>query len=206
MTKLRRYAGAIYDKSELLSMMSAMLDGWWSGGHYTQDFERAIADFIGVKHAVACNSGSSANLLALSALELEKGSEVITPATTFPTTVNPIIQCGLTPVFVDVDLHTLNINPYLIEKALSSKSKLLMVPHTLGNPFNLRLVTEICSKHGLRLIEDACDALGSKYDDKFVSTFGDAGTFSFYPAHHITTGEGGMVVTNSDELYEGYPC
>ena len=202
MTKLRRYAGAIYDKSELLSMMSAMLDGWWSGGHYTQDFERAIADFIGVKHAVACNSGSSANLLALSALELEKGSEVITPATTFPTTVNPIIQCGLTPVFVDVDLHTLNINPYLIEKALSSKSKLLMVPHTLGNPFNLRLVTEICSKHGLRLIEDACDALGSKYDDKFVSTFGDAGTFSFYPAHHITTGEGGMVVTNSDELYD----
>jgi len=202
MTKLRRYAGAVYDKDELLSMISAILDGWWSGGKYTLEFEKAFADFLGVKHAMTCNSGSSANLLAVSALELERGSEVITPATTFPTTLNPIIQCGLTPVFVDVELSTYNINPYLIEKALSDKTRLIMLPHTLGNPCHLKVILEICSKYSLKLVEDAADALGSKYDGKFVSAFGDIGTFSFYPAHHMTTGEGGMVVTNSDELAE----
>lgn len=179
-----------------------MLDGWWSGGKYTLEFEKAFANFLGVKHAITCNSGSSANLLAISALELEKGSEVITPATTFPTTLNPIIQCGLVPVLVDVEMNTYNINPCLIEKAISGKTKLIMVPHTVGNPFNLKVILEICSKYNLKFIEDACDALGSKYDGKFVSTFGNMGTFSFYPAHHMTTGEGGMVVTNSDELAE----
>lgn len=202
MTRLRRYSGAVYDKDELLSMFSAILDGWWSGGKYTSEFEKEFAQFLGVNHAMSCNSGSSANLLAISALELKKGSEVITPATTFPTTLNPIIQCGLTPVFVDVELSTLNINPSLIENAISDKTKLIMIPHTLGNPCNLEMILEICSKYNLKLIEDACDALGSKYDGKFVSTFGDAGTFSFYPAHHITTGEGGMVVTNNKELAE----
>ncbi|MFC1985423.1 lipopolysaccharide biosynthesis protein RfbH [Chloroflexota bacterium] len=202
MAKLRRYAGAVYDKDELLNMISAMLDGWWSGGEYTLEFEKTFADFVGVKHALACNSGSSANLLAISALELENGAEVITPATTFPTTLNPIIQCGLTPVFVDVELDTYNINPHLIEKAITDKTRLIMLPHTLGNPCNLEAILEICAKYRLELVEDACDALGSKYNCKFVSTFGDAGTFSFYPAHHITTGEGGMVVTNNDELAE----
>jgi CDP-6-deoxy-D-xylo-4-hexulose-3-dehydrase len=202
MTRLRRYSGAIYDNAELLSMISAMLDGWWSGGKYTLEFEDSFADSLGVKYAMACNSGSSANLLAISALELEKGCEVITPATTFPTTLNPIIQCGLMPVFVDVELATYNIDPYLIEKAMSDKTKLVMIPHTLGNPGNLEMILNLCSKYNLRFIEDACDALGSKYDGKFVSTFGDAGTFSFYPAHHMTTGEGGMVVTDSEELAE----
>lgn len=202
MAKLRRYAGAVYDNDELLSMISAILDGWWSGGNYTLEFQKAVADFLGVKHAMACNSGSSANLLAISALELEKGSEVITPATTFPTTLNPIIQCALTPVFVDVELETYNIDTHLIKKAISDKTKLIMIPHTLGNPCNLDGILEVCSKYNLRLIEDACDALGSKYNGKYVSSFGDLGTFSFYPAHHMTTGEGGMVVTNNDMLAE----
>lgn len=202
MAKLRRYSGAVYDKEEILSMFSAILDGWWSGGKYTLDFEKAFANFLGVKHALACNSGSSANLLAASALELAKGSEVITPATTFPTSLNPIIQCGLTPVFVDVELDTYNINADLIEKAINKKTKLIMVPHTLGNPCNLEMILAICSKYDLKLIEDACDALGSKYNGKYVSSFGALGTFSFYPAHHMTTGEGGMVVTNNDELAE----
>ena len=202
MAKLRRYSGAVYDNDEILSMISAILDGWWSGGEHTRQFEKAFAEFLRVKHAIACNSGSSANLLAISALEPEKGSEVITPATTFPTTLNPIIQCGLNPVFVDVEFDTYNINPYLIEKAITDKTKLIMIPHTLGNPCNLEVILEICSKYNLELIEDACDALGSKYNGKYVSTFGDLGTFSFYPAHHMTTGEGGMVVTNSEELVE----
>ena len=202
MAKLRRYSGAVYDKDELLSMISAMLDGWWSGGKYTFEFEKNFADFIGARYAVACNSGSSANLLAVSALELKKGSEVITPATTFPTTVNPMIQCGLTPVFVDVELDTYNINPHLVLKAISDKTRLIMIPHTLGNPCNLEMLLDICSKYKLKLVEDACDALGSKYDGKYLSTFGEMGTFSFYPAHGITTGEGGMVVTNNKRLAE----
>lgn len=202
MVKLRRYSGAVYGKEEILSMFSAILDGWWSGGNYTLEFQKAFATFIGIKHAIACNSGSSANLLAISALGIEKGSEVITPATTFPTTLNPIIQSGLTPVFIDTELDTYNINPHLIEEAISDKTKLIMVPHTLGNPCNMDMILKICSNYNLKLIEDACDALGSKYNCKYVSTFGDLGTFSFYPAHHMTTGEGGMVVTDSDELSE----
>jgi CDP-6-deoxy-D-xylo-4-hexulose-3-dehydrase len=200
--KLRRYAGAVYDKEELLGMISAMLDGWWSGGEYTSEFEKKFAGFIGTKHAMTCNSGSSANLLAVSALEIEKGSEVITPATTFPTTLNPIIQCGLKPVFVDVELNTYNINVDLIKKAITDKVKMVAVPHTLGNPCDMDAIIEICKEHDLKLIDDACDALGSKYDNKYVSTYGDLGTFSFYPAHHMTTGEGGMVVTDDDELAE----
>jgi len=202
MTKLRRYAGAVYDNDELVSMISAILDGWWSGGERTRQFEKAFANFLRIKYAIACNSGSSANLLAISALELRRGSEVITPLTTFPTTLNPIIQCGLTPVFLDVELNTYNINASLIEKAITSKTKLIMIPHTLGNPCNLEVILGLRSKYNLYLIEDACDALGSKYKGNLVSTFGDVGTFSFYPAHHMTTGEGGMVVTNSKELAE----
>ncbi len=200
--KLLRYSGAIYDKDELLSMISAMLDGWWSGGEYTSEFEKAVAGFLGAKHGISCNSGSSASLLAISALELEKGAEVITPATTFPTTLNPIIQCGLKPVFVDVELNTYNINPQLLEKAITGETRLLVIPHMLGNPCNMTEIMGMCSEYNLKLIEDNCDALGSKYDGKYVSVFGDLATFSFYPAHHITTGEGGMVVTNDEELAE----
>jgi CDP-6-deoxy-D-xylo-4-hexulose-3-dehydrase len=199
---LKRYAGAVYDKDEVLNMISAMLDGWWSGGNYTRTFEEEFTFFLGINHAITCNSGSSANLLAMNALELEKGSEVITPATTFPTTLNPIIQCGHRPVFVDVELNTYNINVDLIEKAIAEKVKAIVVPHTLGNPCDLDVLTEICEEHNLRLVEDACDALGTKYGNKYVSTFGDLGTFSFYPAHHMTTGEGGMVVANDEGLAE----
>lgn len=141
-------------------------------------------------------------MLAISALELEKGSEVITPAVTFPTTVNPIFQCGLIPVLLDVELDTYNINPDVIESAISNRTKLVLIPHTLGNPCNLDTIMQVCSKNNLLLVEDACDALGSKYKDKYVSIFGNIGTYSFYPAHQITTGEGGMVVTNNDELAE----
>jgi CDP-6-deoxy-D-xylo-4-hexulose-3-dehydrase len=202
MVKLRRYAGAVYDQDELDSMIAAMHDGWWSGGKYTHEFEKSFASFLGAKHAITCNSGSSANLLALSALQLKKGSEVITPATTFPTTVNPVIQCGLTPVFVDVELDTLNINPDLIPGAMSDKTKLIMIPHTLGNPCHLDKILDICTHYKIKLVEDTCDALGSKHDGKLLATFGDIGTFSFYPAHVMTTGEGGMAVTSSKRLAE----
>lgn len=196
---LKRYAGATYDKEEILKMFSAILDGWWSGGRYTKEFQDDFAQFVGIKHALACNSGSSANLLAVSALELDKGSEVITPLCTFPTTLNPIIQCGLVPVFVDVD-DTFNINTKILRQARSDKTRLIIIPHTLGNPCNMDDIVDICSEYDLRLIEDCCDALGAKYNNKYVSSFGDLATFSFYPAHHMTTGEGGMVVTNNSDL------
>jgi len=196
---LKRYSGAVYDKEEVLKMFSAILDGWWTGGKYTKEFQDEFAKLFSVKYALACNSGSSANLLAVSALELDKGSEVITPLCTFPTTLNPIIQCGLIPVFVDVD-DTFNINTKLLEQAVSEKTRLIMIPHTMGNPCYMDDIMNICSKYNLRLIEDCCDAIGAKYNNKYVSSFGDLATFSFYPAHHMTTGEGGMVVTNDDDL------
>jgi CDP-6-deoxy-D-xylo-4-hexulose-3-dehydrase len=200
--KLRRYAGAVYDREELDSMTSAMQDGWWSGGERTELFEHDFAGFLGVKHAISCNSGSSANLLAMSALEMELGAEVITPAATFPTTINPAIVTGLSPVFVDVELDTYNIDPIMLEKAVTGRTGAVMVPHMLGNPCDMDRIRNICSRHGLRLVEDCCDALGSKYKDRPVATFGDMATFSFYPAHHMTTGEGGMVVTDDGELAE----
>lgn len=191
--------------ADFVTVVDAVLDGWFTSGRFQKDFERKLAKFVGVRNAVFTNSGSSANLLAVSALtsnklgkrKLERGDEVITVAAGFPTTVNPIIQNGLVPVFVDVELPTYNVNPMLLEEAIGSKTRAIVLAHTLGNPFNLNVVKELAEKHGLFLVEDSCDALGSRYGGKLVGSFGDLATLSFYPAHHITTGEGGAVLVNS---------
>jgi CDP-6-deoxy-D-xylo-4-hexulose-3-dehydrase len=189
-------------------MVEASLDGWLTTGRFNDMFEKKLAQFIGVKHLITVNSGSSANLVAFSALTsaklgdraIKKGDEVIGVAAGFPTTVNPIVQFGAVPVFVDVDPITHNIDVSKIEAAITLKTKAIMLAHSLGNPFNLEVVTAICKKHKLWLIEDCCDALGSTYKGQMVGTFGDIATLSFYPAHHITMGEGGAVFTNNYEL------
>lgn len=189
-------------------MVDASLDGWLTTGRFNEEFERKLAKFIGVKYAITVNSGSSANLVAFSTLTSSKlgdraikpSDEVIGVAAGFPTTVNPIIQFGAIPVFVDVDEHTHNVDATKIESAISHKTKAIMLAHSLGNPFNLEVVTALCKKYNLWLIEDCCDALGSTYKGQMVGTFGDIATLSFYPAHHITMGEGGAVFTNSLEL------
>jgi CDP-6-deoxy-D-xylo-4-hexulose-3-dehydrase len=201
-------SGKVLDAEELKNMVSASLDAWLTTGRYNSEFERKLANFLGVKHLMTVNSGSSANLVAFSTLTsrklgeraIAKGDEVIGVAAGFPTTINPILQFGAVPVFVDVDLQTHNIDANLIEAAISGKTKAIMLAHSLGNPFNLSKVTELCKKYNLWLIEDCCDALGAKYKGEKVGTFGDIGTLSFYPAHHITMGEGGAVFTNNDEL------
>lgn len=201
-------SGKLIGAKELELMVEASLDGWLTTGRFNDAFEKRLADFIGVKHLITVNSGSSANLVAFSTLTSDKlgdraikpGDEVIGVAAGFPTTVNPIIQFGAIPVFVDVELATYNIDALKIEAAISPKTKAIMLAHTLGNPFNLAVVTQLCKKYGLWLIEDCCDALGATYDGKIVGTFGDIGTLSFYPAHHITMGEGGAVFTNNAEL------
>jgi CDP-6-deoxy-D-xylo-4-hexulose-3-dehydrase len=189
-------------------MVSASLDGWLTTGRFNTEFEKKLAEFLGVKFALSVNSGSSANLVAFSTLTspklgdraIKKGDEVIGVAAGFPTTVNPIVQFGAIPVFVDVDIKTHNINADLIEAAITPKTKAIMLAHALGNPFNLGKVVEICKKHQLWLIEDTCDALGAEYNGQKCGTFGDIGTLSFYPAHHMTMGEGGAVFMNSPEL------
>ena len=201
-------AGKIIDGNELKMMTDAVLDGWLTTGRFNKQFEKRLGKYLGVKHVLTTNSGSSANLLAFTALtspklgdrKLQPGDEVITVAAGFPTTVNPILQNNCVPVFVDVDIPTYNINVDLLEKAYSKKTKAVMLAHTLGNPYNLQKVKEFTEKYNLWLIEDCCDALGSEYGDKKVGTFGDIGTLSFYPAHHITMGEGGAVFTNSAVL------
>lgn len=201
-------SGKVIGAKELQLMVEASLDGWLTTGRFNDAFEKKLGDFIGVPHVLTTTSGSSANLLALTALTspklgeraLKPGDEVITVAAGFPTTVNPAIQNGLIPVFVDVDIPTYNIAPSLIEAAVSEKSKAIMIAHTLGNAFDLTEVRRIADKYNLWLIEDCCDALGTTYDGKMVGTFGDIGTVSFYPAHHITMGEGGAVFTKSAEL------
>lgn len=201
-------AGKVIDGAEVGQMIQASLDGWLTTGRFNTAFEKRLSKFLGVKHVLTTNSGSSANLLAFTALTsptlgdraIKPGDEVIGVAAGFPTTVNPIIQNGAIPVFVDVDLATYNINPELIEAAISPKTKAIMLAHTLGNPYNLRKIRELCDKYKLWLVEDCCDALGSTYDGKLVGTFGDIGTLSFYPAHHITMGEGGAVFTNKSKL------
>ncbi|MFJ4145756.1 lipopolysaccharide biosynthesis protein RfbH [Pseudomonas sp. NPDC089734] len=201
-------AGKVIDGAEVGLMIQASLDGWLTTGRFNTEFEKRLSKFLGVKHVLTTNSGSSANLLAFTALTsptlgdraIKPGDEVIGVAAGFPTTVNPIIQNGAIPVFVDVDLATYNINPDLIEAAISPKTKAIMLAHTLGNPYNLRKIRELCDKYKLWLVEDCCDALGSTYDGKLVGTFGDIGTLSFYPAHHITMGEGGAVFTNKSKL------
>jgi CDP-6-deoxy-D-xylo-4-hexulose-3-dehydrase len=189
-------------------MVEASLDGWLTTGRFNEKFEKELAAFIGIKHLITVNSGSSANLVAFSTLTshklghraIKKGDEVIGVAAGFPTTVNPIIQFGAVPVFVDVDLSTHNIDANLIEAAITTKTKAIMLAHTLGNPFNVKKVKEICDRHNLWLVEDSCDALGAKYDGKMIGTWGDIATLSFYPAHHMTMGEGGAVFSNNSDL------
>lgn len=201
-------SGKVIGAAELKNMVEASLDGWLTTGRFNDLFEKRLGEFLGVKYVLTTNSGSSANLLAFSALTspwlgeraIKPGDEVISVAAGFPTTVNPILQYGAIPVFVDVHIPTYNINPVLIEAAISDKTKAIMLAHTLGNPYNLTEITRIASKYNLWLIEDCCDALGSTYDGKLVGTFGDIGTLSFYPAHHITMGEGGAVFTKHSNL------
>ena len=201
-------SGKMIGTQELKNMVEASLDGWLTTGRFNELFEKKLAEFIGVKYAITVNSGSSANLVAFSALTspklgdraIRQGDEVIGVAAGFPTTVNPILQFGAIPVFVDVDLITHNIDSAKIEAAISPKTKAIMLAHSLGNPFNLDVVTQLCKKYNLWLVEDCCDALGSTYHGQMVGTFGDIGTLSFYPAHHITMGEGGAVFTNNYEL------
>jgi len=201
-------SGKKIDSLEMQYMVEAALDGWLTTGRFNAAFEKKLADYLGVQRLITVNSGSSANLVAFSALTsprlgaraIQPGDEVIGVAAGFPTTVNPILQFGAVPVFVDIEIGTYNIDPALIEQAISPKTKAIMLAHTLGNPFNLEVVVDLCRKYNLWLIEDCCDALGSTYKNQKVGTFGDIGTLSFYPAHHITMGEGGAVFTNNPEL------
>ena len=203
-------SGKVLDEKELSNMIDASLDMWLTAGRFNELFEKKITSFLGVKYALTTNSGSSANLLAISALtsyklkdkRLKEGDEVITVATGFPTTIAPIVQNKLIPVFVDVKLGTYNIDEGQVERAITEKTKAIFVAHTLGNPFNLEKILQIAQKYSLWLIEDNCDALGSKYNDKYTGSFGHISTISFYPAHHITMGEGGVVLTNNYELYK----
>ena len=201
-------SGKCIGKEELKNMVEASLDGWLTTGRFNDEFQKKLSLFLGVKCLLTVNSGSSANLVAFSTLTssklkeraIKKGDEIITVAASFPTTVNPIIQFGAIPVFLDIKIPTYNIDENLIEESITSKTKAIMIAHTLGNPFNVKKIKEICDKYNLWLIEDTCDALGSKYDNQLVGTFGDLATLSFYPAHHITMGEGGAVFTNSIRL------
>ncbi len=201
-------SGKLINSEELDLMVQASLDGWLTTGRFNQQFEEQLAKFLGVKYVLTVNSGSSANLVAFSTLTssklgekaIRKGDEVISVAAGFPTTVNPIVQFGAVPVFVDVDPITHNIDAQKIEAAITPKTKAIMLAHSLGNPFNLDVVTALCKKYQLWLVEDCCDALGSTYRGQMVGTFGDIATLSFYPAHHITMGEGGAVFTNHHEL------
>lgn len=206
------YASRVYDEKEMMSLTDAALDFWLTTGRFSDEFEKNFAEWIGVKFANLVNSGSSANLLAFMALtspllgdrQVKKGDEVITVAAGFPTTIAPIIQYGAVPVFVDVKLPEYNIDPALLEQALSPKTKAVMIAHTLGNPFDIKAVKDFCDKNNLWLIEDNCDALGTKYTidgvTKFTGTWGDIGTSSFYPPHHMTMGEGGCVYTDNPLL------
>lgn len=202
------YAGRVFDADELTHLVEAALDFWLTTGRFADQFEREFARFFGLKHAILVNSGSSANLLALSCLtspklgerRLKPGDEVITVATGFPTTVNPIIQNQLVPVFLDVTIPTYNMDVAQLEDAYCERTRAVMLAHTLGNPFNLSAVTDFVRRHNLWLIEDCCDAVGATYRGRKVGTFGDLATVSFYPAHHITMGEGGCVLTNQSLL------
>jgi CDP-6-deoxy-D-xylo-4-hexulose-3-dehydrase len=201
-------SGKLINQEELKYMVNASLDGWLTAGRFNKEFEKKLANYLGVKNLITVNSGSSANLVAFNTLTsvklgnkaIKKGDEIITVAAGFPTTVNPILQFGAVPVFIDIELETYNIDVSKVEKAINLKTKAIVLAHTLGNPFNLDEITRLCKKYNLWLIEDCCDALGSKYREKFVGTFGDISTLSFYPAHHITMGEGGAVFTDNDEL------
>lgn len=206
------YASRVYDQEEMCNLVDSALEFWLTSGRYTEKFERLFAEYLGIKYCSLVNSGSSANLLAFMALtspllgdrQVKPGDEMITVAAGFPTTVTPAIQYGVVPVFIDITLPQYNLDVTQLEAALSDKTKVVMAAHTLGNPFDLKAVREFCDKHNLWLIEDNCDALGSKYtlngEEKFTGTIGDIGTSSFYPPHHMTMGEGGAVYTDSPLL------
>ena len=202
------YAGRVFDADELINLVDSSLDFFLTANRYAEEFESAFAEFLGVSDALLVNSGSSANLVALTTLtspklgqrRLKPGDEVITVAAGFPTTLAPIIQNQLTPVFVDVNLGDYTVNPDLLEKAISPKTRAIMMAHTLGVPFDLDAVMDLVKKHNLWLVEDNCDALGSTYRDQLTGSFGHIASHSFYPAHHITMGEGGCVVTNDEQL------
>ena len=202
------YAGRVFDEREMQNLVDASLEFWLTYGHWSRQFEKGLAEYLGVRFAMLVNSGSSANLLAFMTLtspllgerQVKRGDEVITVAAGFPTTITPIVQYGAVPVFVDVELGTANIDASQLEKAWSPKTKAVMLAHTLGNPFNVKAIKAFCEKHGLWLIEDNCDALGSKYAGKFTGTWGNIGTSSFYPPHHMTMGEGGAVYTDNPRL------
>ena len=201
-------SGKLIDHNELIAITDAALDAWFTTGRFNSEFEKNLAKYIGVKHLITVNSGSSANLVAFSVLTasehgekaIKPGDEVITVAASFPTTINPIIQYGAIPVFLDVDIPTYEIKIEDLEKALSPKTKAVVIAHTMGNAFNLDAITAFCKKYGLWLMEDCCDALGTTYKGKHVGTFGDIATLSFYPAHHITMGEGGAVYLSNSKL------
>lgn len=202
------YGGRVYDEKEIVALVDSSLDFWLTAGRYARQFEEEFARFLGMRHCLLTNSGSSTNLLAISALTYPKlgeerlcpGAEVITTACGFPTTLNPIIQNGLTPVFIDVEQGTYNIKADLVESAISEKTGAIFIPHTLGNPADVGKIKKVADDHDLWLVEDNCDALGSKYAGKYTGTFGQLSTYSFYPAHHITMGEGGAVVTDDARL------
>jgi CDP-4-dehydro-6-deoxyglucose reductase, E1 len=201
-------SGRVFDAVEVQSLVDSALDFWLTTGRFASRFERDLARYVGVRHATLCNSGSSANLLALSCLtspklderRLRPGDEVVTVAAGFPTTVNPTVQNHLVPVFVDIELGTYNVDVSALERAIGPKTRALMLAHTLGNPFNVAAITDLARRHQLWLVEDCCDALGATVGDKHVGTFGDLATLSFYPAHQITMGEGGCVLTGSPQL------
>ena len=208
------YASRVYDSAEMVNLVDSALEFWLTAGRYTEQFEKKMADYLGIRFCSLVNSGSSANLLAFMALtspllgdkRINRGDEVITVAAGFPTTVAPIIQYGAVPVFVDVTIPQYNIDVSMLEEALSARTKAVMIAHTMGNPFDLKAVSAFCKKHGLWLVEDNCDALGSAYtiegESKLTGTVGDIGTSSFYPPHHMTMGEGGAVYTNDPLLHK----
>lgn len=204
-----RVSGKVFDSHEINNLIKVARDGWWTEGEFGKQFESDFRNFIGVRYVSLVNSGSSANLMALSSLtsnvfgekRLKPGDEFITTAVAFPTTVNPGIHYGLKPVFIDSDIDTLNANVGQLEKAITQKTRLIMMAHTLGKPFNIEAVMRLVKKYNLWLIEDCCDALGTKYNGQYVGTFGDVATFSFYPAHQITMGEGGAVITKNPLIH-----
>ena len=203
-------SGKVYDEKELQNLVEASLEGWWTESKWSLLFEEKLKFFLNIDCVLSVNSGSSANLIALKTLtsiklrdrRIKRGDEIITVAAGFPTTVNPIIEIGAIPVFVDVEIGTYDVKVNGIKEAISQKTKAIFIAHALGNPFNIKAIKKICEEHNLWLIEDNCDALGSKYDGKYTGTFGDLSTLSFYPAHHITTAEGGAVLTNNSQLYQ----
>lgn len=196
-----RYGGSWHDEKELIAMINAILDGWWVNGRHTKEFENVFKNYLGARHAVFCNSGSSALILAFEALGLPKGSEIISPALTFPTTINPAIRQGMKIVLVDSDIGTYNVNVDELEKAVTSDTRAIIIPHLLGNMSDMDRITDLVEDHNLLFVEDCCESLGSMYNNKLLGSFGDTAAFSFFPSHHISAAGGGMFTTSSEDLY-----